>query len=335
MLSQTFETISAWRTKASESDKLRTPWSLLRDCVQHYYVLHDKSKRARNKTQILPYISEMASRYLTALGYPEASPFTVPLDDNIAVFPFLEMKRANGAPLLWVLLSLDNEYENGGLMNGFCFDNTGISEQKSTVPVSAINNEELISKVFFNLTEPPRWLIFIGENSIVIVDRNKWNEKRYLEFDLDEIFSRREETTFQAMAVLLHRESLCPDEGESLLDKLDENSHKHASGVSQNLKYALRECIELLGNEVLYDMSHRLGRDLDAEPVDAAQLTLECLRYMYRMLFVLFIEARPELCYAPMKAQAYVQGYSLESLRDVADSIREETSTVGRRIFPP
>jgi hypothetical protein len=327
------ETISAWRTKASESDKLRTPWSLLRDCAQHYYVLHDKSKRARNKAQILPYISEMASRYLTALGYPEASPFTVPLDDNIAVFPFLEMKRANGAPLLWVLLSLDNEYENGGLMNGFCFDSTGISEQKSTVSVSTISNEELISKVFFSLTEPPRWLILIGENSIVIVDRNKWNEKRYLEFDLDEIFSRREETTFQAMAVLLHRESLCPDEGESLLDKLDENSHKHASGVSQNLKYALRECIELLGNEVLYDMSHRLGRDLDAEPVDAAQLTLECLRYMYRMLFVLFIEARPELGYAPMKAQAYVQGYSLESLRDVADSIREETSTVGEGYF--
>ena len=36
-------------------------------------------------------------------------------------------------------------------------------------------------------------------------------------------------------------------------------------------------------------MAHRLGRDLDADPVDAGQLTLECLRYMYRMLFVLFI----------------------------------------------
>ena len=95
------------------------------------------------------------------------------------------------------------------------------------------------------------------------------------------------------------------------------------------MKYPLRESIELLGNEVLYDLSHRQGRNLDANPVDAGELTIQCMRYMYRMLFMLFIEARPELGYAPMKAQAYVQGYSLESLRDVADSVREETSAVG------
>lgn len=95
------------------------------------------------------------------------------------------------------------------------------------------------------------------------------------------------------------------------------------------MKFALRESIELLGNEVLYDMAHRQGRDLEADPVDAGQLTLECLRYMYRMLFVLFIEARPELGYAPIKAQSYYTGYSLESLRDIADNIREDVDEVG------
>ena len=131
------------------------------------------------------------------------------------------------------------------------------------------------------------------------------------------------------MAVLLHHDNLCPSEGTALLDELDANSQKHASGVSQDLKYALRESIELLGNEVLYDLSHRLGRDLDADPVDAGQLTIECLRYMYRMLFVLFIEARPELGYAPIKAQSYLTGYSLESLRDIADNIRDDVAEVG------
>ena len=133
----------------------------------------------------------------------------------------------------------------------------------------------------------------------------------------------------QAMSVLLHKDSLCPDDGKVLLDELDEQSQKNASGVSQDLKYALRECIELLGNEVLYDMKTRLGRDLDADPVDAGQLTLECLRYMYRMLFVLFIESRPELGYAPIKAQSYYSGYSLESLRDIADNIRDDVNEVG------
>lgn len=104
---------------------------------------------------------------------------------------------------------------------------------------------------------------------------------------------------------------------------------KKTRGLSQDLKYALRESIELLGNEVLYDMKARLGRDLDADPVDAGQLTLECLRYMYRMLFVLFIESRPELGYAPIKAQSYYSGYSLESLRDIADNIRDDVNEVG------
>ena len=196
-----------------------------------------------------------------------------------------------------------------------------------------ILNEDLATKILFALNEPPRFIIFIGMNQIALIDRNKWNEKRYLQFELEDIFSRREETTLQAMAVLLHKDSLCPNEGTALLDELDSNSQKHAAGVSQDLKYALRESIELLGNEVLYDMKTRQGIDLNTYPVDAGQLTIECLRYMYRMLFVLFIEARPELGYAPIKAQSYLTGYSLESLRDIADNVRDDVDEVGEGYY--
>ena len=323
------DTLGAWRASAKESEELRTPWSLLRDCARQYYVLHDKSIRARNGVQVLPSIVEMADSVLSALGFREASPITVPVVDNAETYPYLEVKKHDGAPLLWVLLSTDAEDDDLGLMHGSCFNAASVNTQTSCTTITSIANEELISKVFFSMGEPPRWILLFGESSIALVDRNKWNEKRYLEFDLDEIFGRREESTLQAMSVLLHHDSLCPDEGGSLLDELDENSHKHASGVSQDLKYALRESIELLGNEVLYDLSHRQGRDLNADPVDASALSMECLRYMYRMLFVLFIESRPELGYAPMKAQAYVQGYSLDSLRDIADNINEDTAAVG------
>lgn len=63
--------------------------------------------------------------------------------------------------------------------------------------------------------------------------------------------------------------------------------------------------------------------------IDAAELSIQCLRYMYRMLFVLFIEARSELNYAPIKDQTYFSGYSLESLRDIADSVRDDVDEVG------
>lgn len=324
--------ISGWNTAARESEEVRTPWSLLRQNARQYYAAHDKFVRSSVNLQVLANIKMLADNYLKSLGYPEAKPEVVTVDESLSVPIYLEMTKSNGAPLLWVLLSASKE-SDAGIMESFVFNAGDIDDDAA----GALNkgffgelaNEDLVTKILFGSAEPPRFIMLIGMNQIALIDRNKWNEKRYLQFELEEIFSRLENTTLQAMAVLLHKDSLCPDDGKILLDELDEQSQKNASGVSQDLKYALRESIELLGNEVLYDMKTRLGRDLDAEPVDAGQLTLECLRYMYRMLFVLFIESRPELGYAPIKAQSYYSGYSLESLRDIVDNIRDDVNEVG------
>jgi hypothetical protein len=54
------------------------------------------------------------------------------------------------------------------------------------------------------------------------------------------------------------------------------------------------------------------------DAVDAGDLSLECLRLVYRLLFLFYIEARPELGYVPIqKSEIYARGYSLESLRDL------------------
>ena len=327
------ETINAWRNRAKESEEIRTPWSVLRESSKQYYSAYDKYIRSRGGNQAFPLIIEMAGKYLESLGFQTVAPISVEVVQGINAPVYLEIKKPNGAPLLWVMLAHTSERDTN-IMQGYCFHATDMNgDNGEDGTITTLENEELATKILFAMAEPPRWIVFIGLSQIALIDRNKWNEKRYLHFDLEEIFSRREETTFQALAVLLHKESLCPNDGNSLLDKLDENSHRHSAGVSQDLKYALRESIELLGNEVLYDMAHRLGKNLDTEPVDSSQLTIECLRYMYRMLFMLFIEARPELGYAPMKAQVYVQGYSFESLRDIADGIREETSEVGEGYY--
>ena len=326
------ETISRWRAEAKDSEEIRTPWALLRDAARQYYPIHDRFLRSKFDTQTLGNIRTLADIYLSALGYPEAAPEIIDIDDATKAPVYLELKKPNGAPALWVLLAASEDKE-AAILDKFCFSADSIGEEGlnavSADSLTVIPNEDLVTKILFGQAEPPRFIILIGMNQIALIDRNKWNEKRYLQFELEEIFSRHEESTLQAMAVLLHRNSLCPEEGTALLDELDANSQKHAAGVSQDLKYALRESIELLGNEVLYDMAHRQGRDLNADPVDAGQLTIECLRYMYRMLFVLFIEARPELGYAPIKAQAYLSGYSLESLRDIADDIRDDVTEVG------
>lgn len=328
----TSATISDWNAAARESGEVRTPWSLLRQNARQYYTAHDKYVRSSLNMQTLASIKTLADCYLKSLGYVEGRPAVITVDDSFSVPVYLEMTKSNGAPLLWVLLSASKE-SDAGIMESYAFDAAGIEEDSTGAlykgVLGELPNEDLVTKILFGSNEPPRFVMLIGMNQIALIDRNKWNEKRYLQFELEEIFSRLENTTLQAMAVLLHKDSLCPDDGKILLDELDEQSQKNTSGVSQDLKYALRESIELLGNEVLYDMAVRQGRNLEADPVDAGQLTIECLRYMYRMLFVLFIESRPELGYAPIKARTYLTGYSLESLRDIAENIRTDVDEVG------
>ena len=100
---------------------------------------------------------------------------------------------------------------------------------------------------------------------------------------------------------------------------MDDNSHKHAFAVSEDLKYALRESIELIGNEAIRYLREVLKDKVYDRTDDAlaGQLGLECLRYMYRLLFLFYIEARPDLGYAPMDSETYLKGYSLEHLRDL------------------
>ncbi len=323
------ERIAQW-SEDSRNNDTKTPWAMLRENAKQYYPIHDRYDRGQPHLTIASNIKAMAAQYLNSLGYGTPNPVTINVDNECDIAIFHEETKANKAPMLWVILAYSRDRDSG-IMENSILDFNAVNNDELTLTDD--NIESLATKLLFHTDEPPRFLVVIGIDTIVLIDRNKWNEKRYLEFDLQEIFSRHETTTLQAMSVLLHKDSLCPLDGNALIDTLDEQSRKHASGVSQDLKYALRESIELLGNEVIYDLKTRQGKNLIEEPVDAAQLTLECLRYMYRMLFVLFIESRPELGYAPINEQVYASGYSLESLRDIAESIRNDTEEVGEGFY--
>ncbi len=173
--------------------------------------------------------------------------------------------------------------------------------------------EELVTRRLFASGRPPRWVLLLSWGQAVLLERGKWAQRRLLRFEWGEILGRREDATLKATAALLHRESLVPGTGVALLETLDENSHRHAYGVSADLKYALREAVELLGNEVLRTRPEAGAGGAEA----AARLSLECLRYLYRLLFLFYMESRPELGYAPVRSVAYRKGYSLERLRDM------------------
>ena len=177
---------------------------------------------------------------------------------------------------------------------------------------------DLISSRLFGWDRPARWALVLSHGQALLLERGKWSRNSLLRFDFQELLGRRDDRSLKAAAAFLSRDSLVPGAGTGLLEELDGKSHRHAFGVSTDLKYALREAIELLGNEAIRHIREVEHVQMyDRESVLAEDLGRECLRYMYRLLFLFYVEARPELGYAPMDSAVYRKGYSLERLRDV------------------
>lgn len=259
---------------------------------------------------------------LAALGYTQEGNQTKDegLPDRISgksVPVYYQVNDSDGAPRLQVLVSLSDSAE-AGVLESPIEDGSG---------KDGTSCEEYARMLLADFDEPARWILIMGLHQIALIDRRKWNDKKCMLFDLDEIFSRHQDHVYTAMAVLLRRDSLCPDESDSLLDTFDDTSAKNAVEVSDNLRSALRECVEILGNEVIHDWICNKGRSIDE--IDAGDLTVQALRYMYRLLFLLFIEAKPSLGYAPMKSDIYRTGYSLDSLRDIAEQMRGRMDEAG------
>jgi hypothetical protein len=185
---------------------------------------------------------------------------------------------------------------------------------------SAVDWEETLTKAVFSDDTPPRWALLVHHETWLLIERGKWGRKALLSFNLPELFGPRDDKQFRAFAALAGAESVLPGAGgTALLDTLDDSSHKHAFEVSTDLKYALRASIEEIGNEAIrYKREVAKEKVFDRNDIDLAdQLSRECLRYMYRLLFLFYIEARPDLGYAPITAESYLKGYSLEHLREL------------------
>jgi type I restriction-modification system DNA methylase subunit len=302
-----------WKRK-EDDEGVPQPFIEIRGLRKEFFDMHSRLEREKNINERLNLQRDFQNKLLAALGYEPQSQM-VELDDGGNIPLIGGINKDDGSPDLWIIEAVNIYEEEADPLkaNLFAEQYPVDNEIKQILDFSL---EDLITRQVYGRTEPPRWVILINSTQMLLLDRTKWNEKRLLRFDIREILDRRETSTLQTMAALLHRDSICQKDGMPLLDTLDENSHKHAFSISEDLKYSLRAAIELLGNEAVWYLQEKVhekvyGRDM------AGQLTLECLRYMYRMLFLFYIEARPELGYLPDKSEEYRKGYSLESLRDL------------------
>ena len=187
-------------------------------------------------------------------------------------------------------------------------------------PVDSVEEVAQASKVvgdIFLSDAPPAFIVIIAGNWVVLAERELWPLGRYLAVDLQLVVERNDTTKsgeLARVAVMLAREDIerAADGTTWWTDTLEE-SRQHAVKVSGDLRDAVRESIELIGNDVL---QRRQAQGLPLEDVDGNELARQALRYLYRILFLLFAEASPELGILPTGSPEYVAGYGLDRLRD-------------------
>ncbi|NVZ57746.1 hypothetical protein HX797_15875 [Pseudomonas edaphica] len=322
------DTIKEWDIREEQGEGFVTPQRALRNLSQGYFALHHKLKTERSASERIRLQREFYRDLLGALGIPYQ-----PGNREVAANMELPVLSVLGDQL-WVLGALDANNEGEDPLSLQLHRDQFFGPGPHNDKLSNADWYRILNEVVFRQSspfneQPPRWVLLLSDRQGILIDRYKWSQNRMLRFDWEEILGRRDDRTLKATAVLLHRDSLVPDDGQSRLDSLDESSHKHAFAVSDDLKYALRQAIELLGNEAAAQLieqarDRKEGIYSGSNALDANQLSSECLRTMYRILFLFYIEARPELGYLPHQHDAWRQGYSLESLRDL-ESVRLTT----------
>lgn len=176
----------------------------------------------------------------------------------------------------------------------------------------------LLSFVFVAEDGPDFALVLAGR-WLLVAEKVRWAEGRFLALDLQLVCERNETKrggeTDRALTCIA-ADSLAPDaDGAIWWAQTLEESVKHTVGVSQDLREGVRLSIEIIANEVV---TRRRETGLPALPADQAQpLAKQSLRFLYRILFLLYAEASPELAVLPVGASEYEQGYSLDRLREL------------------
>ena len=292
----------------------------------------------RPPEQTLPQVAgEFQHALLQALGYERrVAREVVELHGQSAGIPVLaRIGRGEDADALWILetreAGRDGQWGQDPL--SLSYDPALYIPHDLSLPAMSTTVQEVLDGGILNEHRPPRWILVMSMAQIVLLDRYKWSDERLLRFDLETILTQPQASCWQDTRALLHRESLVPRGEARGMERFDEESRLHAHGVSADLKYALREAVELLGNaavDQLIALRRLQRRAIWAGPngINAAQLTRECLRILYRLLFILFAEAQPHLGHGALRSPVFQNGYSLEQLRNVEfQQVGEETDS--------
>ncbi|MFC6013012.1 Eco57I restriction-modification methylase domain-containing protein [Nocardia lasii] len=170
----------------------------------------------------------------------------------------------------------------------------------------------------FRSDTPPAFIVVQAGRWLLLAEAERWAEGRYLALDLLVVAERRHDARggeIDRAAAIFGHQALKPDaDGNIWWTGVLEDSVKHTVGVSKDLREGIRLSIEIIANEVV---RRRRARDLPMDDIDGNDLAKHSLRFLYRILFLLYAEASPEMQVLPTNVPEYEEGYGLDRLREL------------------
>lgn len=217
-----------------------------------------------------------------------------------------------------VLLALTNQKETGSFENiPYQLSKLDFDEQEEADDreLTEIVSEELESET------GPKWFILGSLDGLFLIERTKWAYGRFIRINFTEVFSQKDEDVYTSLIGLFSRDVLAPESGISIHSELDDNSHRYAFAVTTELREGVREAIELLINEMIYakrEAKQEFLKKGKESTEYAKELSHDALFYVYRLIFLLFLESQGEDSeLLPLKSEIYRHGYMLEKLLEV------------------
>lgn len=294
-----------------------------------------------HKKHIIKETHEFNSEVMAALGYDTTPAYSSWIHiDSHSVVPARSV-LVNGDKTRLVIMEMQpmikcsEDDQPAGLFEQQYNDDEVTKEQKYFYPhwseviqkplpegckISPSKINEAVSAIFNLPEQRPQYILILAGNVIMLIEQDKWDHGAYLKFDLEELFSEASIAKFKDYYTLFYlltaKEVLAGD--AHLMEQISEESFKNAYEVTKDLKNGVIRAVELLANEAIHYKKNVLGLEFD-ETDDSfeAKVKDDCLTIIYRLLFIFYAEARPEIGILPMNDEIYAKGYSLDILRDL------------------
>lgn len=296
------ERIKDWKAQDKDTEETTSPWGRLtkqRNELQKLLAVLDTENPA-TLTSAYEKIEEI-------FGYSAPVSITKDRSDKL-----LQFQGTTDKPGSYVLVRAGQIQGPEDVTSQTLLEAPLVNEKSQDWTIATFIGELFLTEL------PPQLIVVLAGSWALVAERDTWPLGRYLAIDLGVAVERGDTKSrgeLSRVAASLARENVerSADGTTWWLETLAQ-AHNHSVSVSGELRNAIKRSIEIIGNDV---MDRRRAANLPDQGIDGNELAKQSLRYLYRILFLLFAEASPELEILPTGDNDYDEGYGLSRLRDL------------------